>query len=211
MKTILTCCILMLFTLTSTPQSFAATSDAIAPAAASSASSAPPAPAVPDASNAHAVAIYMGGSLFSGATLDQAIGVAVSGTSLSLYTACKDKGTVNNGDGTQQAATKCSQDSFKSVSNWSQPYTVPTSAIKTITWEQYKHHRIMTGLIVALFIWPVGLPIMCTTLEKDSISVTWDNHGVGGTLKFQADKKQYRAVLDALSKASGVTVTSAAQ
>jgi hypothetical protein len=52
---------------------------------------------------------------------------------------------------------------------------------------------------------------MFTTLEKDFITVTWDNHGTGGTMEFQADKKQYRAVLDALSKASGVSVTSAAQ
>ncbi len=210
MKSVLVCCTLALFTLTSTPQSFATTSDTTLPAAASSAPLAPIAPAAPDASNAHTVATYRGGSL-TDTTLNQPVGVAVSGSSLSVYTACKDKGSVNNEDGTQQPAKKCSQDSFKSVSNWGQPYTVPTSAVKTITWEQYKHHRIVTGLIISLFFWPVGVPVMCTTLEKDFITVSWDNHGTSGTLEFQADKKQYRAVLDALSKASGVSVTSRAQ
>ncbi len=210
MKMILTCCILALLTITSTPLSLAATSDTTMPAAASSAPAASLVPAAPDTATAHTVATYRGGSL-ADAKLYQSVGVAVSNTSLSVYMACDDSGTVTNEDGKTQPKKKCSQDSFQSISNWNQPYTIPTSAIKTITWEQYKHHRIMTGLIISLFLWPVGVPVMFTTLEKDFITVTWDNHGTGGTLEFQADKKQYRAVLDALSKASGVTVTSAAQ
>lgn len=207
MKTIMTCCVLALFTLTSTPQSLAAANDA---ATATAVSSTSPAAAAPDTSSAHAPAIYRGGTLASD-QLNQFIGVAVSGTSLSVYSACKDKGTLNNGDGTLQAANKCTSDSFKSDSNWADPYTVPTSSIKTITWEQYKHHRILTGAIVSIFFWPAGIPIMFTTLEKDNISITWDNHGATGMLTFQADKKQYHSVLDALSKASGVSVASVQQ
>lgn len=90
-----------------------------------------------------------------------------------------------------------------------QVFTIPSASIKSISLSQDKHHRIGTGIAVSVISLGAGIPIMFTKSTKDYIEITWDNNGQKGAAEFQADKRDYRALLTALSGASGVPVTAA--
>lgn len=90
-----------------------------------------------------------------------------------------------------------------------QIFVVPSSSIKSITLSQAKQHRIGTGIAVSVISLGAGIPVMFTKSTKDYIELTWDDGGKKGAAEFQADKKDYRALLTALSGASGVPVTAA--
>ena len=88
-------------------------------------------------------------------------------------------------------------------------FVIPASAIKSITLSQDKHHRVGTGIALSVVSFGAGIPVMFTKSTKDYIELTWDDNGKKGAAEFQADKKDYRGLLTALSGASGVPVTAA--
>jgi hypothetical protein len=88
-------------------------------------------------------------------------------------------------------------------------FTIPSNSIKTITLSQDKHHRVGTGIALSVVSLGAGIPVMFTKSTKDYIELTWDDNGKKGAAEFQADKKDYRGLLTALSGASGVPVTAA--
>lgn len=90
-----------------------------------------------------------------------------------------------------------------------QQFTIPSNSIKSISLSQDKHHRVGTGIAISVVSLGAGIPVMFTKSTKDYIAITWDDAGKKGAAEFQADKNDYRALLTALSGASGVPVTAA--
>jgi len=129
------------------------------------------------------------------------IGISAGSTSTTFYVSQKLK----RHNPTADAVAKYLAKNLAKVSTFS----IPSSAIKTISLSQDKHHRIGTGIAVSIVSLGAGIPIMFTKSTKDYIEITWDDNGKKGAAEFQADKRDYRALLTALSGASGVPVTAA--
>lgn len=88
-------------------------------------------------------------------------------------------------------------------------FAIPATAIKTLTLEQQKHHRIGSGIALSVVTLGAGLPVMLSKSTKDYIAITWDTGTARGSAEFQADKRDYRALLTMISGASGVPITAA--
>lgn len=144
--------------------------------------------------------IHYGGGTVPAAPSDCWIGISVTGDSTTFYVPDK----IHHIDKPNLVVNHLQKHPDKALD-----FSIPSSAIKTITLSQQKHHRIGTGIAVSVVSLGAGIPVMFTKSTKDYIGLTWDNNGQRGAAEFQADKSDYRALLTALSGASGVPVTAA--
>lgn len=144
--------------------------------------------------------IYGGGNV-PYAESDLWIGMSVDSTSTTFYVSQKLKHH-------KFPAAKVGE-YFAKHPDRAQAFAIPSSSINSISLSQDKHHRVGTGIAVSVISLGAGIPIMFTKSTKDYIEITWDDKGQKGAAEFQADKRDYRALLTALSGASGVLVTAA--
>jgi hypothetical protein len=163
-------------------------------------------PEVAQASKKPAPEHQIYGIRYGGGTLPYAesnlwIGVSVGTPSTSFYVSDK----LRHHDPKANAVATYMQKNINKV----QTFSIPSNSIKSITLSQDKHHRVGSGIALSVVSLGAGIPVMFTKSTKDYIELTWDDNGKKGAAEFQADKKDYRGLLTALSGASGVPVTAA--
>ena len=80
---------------------------------------------------------------------------------------------------------------------------IPATAVTEISYGQDVHRRVGAAIGVAVVSLGVGALLALTKSKKHFIGITWDDAGKKGGFAFQADKKDYRGLLEGLEGVTG--------
>ena len=80
---------------------------------------------------------------------------------------------------------------------------IPATAVTEISYGQDVHRRVGAAIGVAVVSFGVGALLALTKSKKHFIGITWDDAGKKGGFAFQADKKDYRGLLEGLEGVTG--------
>lgn len=81
--------------------------------------------------------------------------------------------------------------------------TIPAASITEISYGQDVHRRVGAAIGLGLVTFGVGALMALTKSKKHFIGLTWDDAGKKGGAAFQADKNEYRGVLEGLEGITG--------
>jgi PEGA domain len=82
---------------------------------------------------------------------------------------------------------------------------IPARAITEVNYGREVHHRIGTGVALAVVSLGIGVMVAFSKSKKHYIGVNWADGGNTGGVVLQADKNEYRGVIAALEGVSGRT------
>ncbi len=81
--------------------------------------------------------------------------------------------------------------------------TIPAASVTEISYGQDVHRRVGAAIGIGLVTFGVGALMALTKSKKHFIGLTWDDAGKKGGAAFQADKNDYRGVLEGLEGITG--------
>ena len=81
--------------------------------------------------------------------------------------------------------------------------SIPVKAITDVSYGQEVHRRIGTAVGLAVISFGIGALTAFSKSKKHYIGLTWDDTGKKGGIAFQADKNEYRGVIEALEGVTG--------
>ena len=80
---------------------------------------------------------------------------------------------------------------------------IPASAVTEISYGQDVHRRVGAAIGLAVFSLGLGALLALSKSKKHFIGLTWDDAGKKGGFAFQADKNDYRGLLEGLEGVTG--------
>ena len=82
-------------------------------------------------------------------------------------------------------------------------FRVPATSVTEISYGQYVHRRVGTAIAVAAVSFGAGAMVLLANSKKHYIGIVWSDGTTRGGAAFQADKHDYRGVLEALEGVTG--------
>ena len=112
------------------------------------------------------------------------------------YKIAYDGGSINDAKAGTQMRLLIDGTNIRLMKNKTEIALIPASAVTEISYGQDVHRRIGAAIGVAVVSLGIGALLALTKSKKHFVGLTWDDAGKKGGFAFQADKNDYRGLLD---------------